>query len=203
VAAREAGPEVIAGHFGLAAAVKARERAAPLWALMLAAVWLDIVFVPLLLAGVETLQRVPGTGPYGGAVIHADYTHSLVGAVLLSLLLGAPATWAWGLRNGVVIGLVSFSHWLLDLVVHRADLPLLPGDAGHFPKLGFGLWRFPAASAALELLLVLAGAWLYWRAAHATALAAGRGVGLAIAASLMILVFGCLVLGLDVSGLDG
>ena len=42
---------MIAGHFGLAAAVKSHERQAPLWALMLATVWLDIIFVPLFLMG--------------------------------------------------------------------------------------------------------------------------------------------------------
>ena len=51
---------MIAGHFGFAAAVKSREPATPLWALMLATVWLDVVFVPPLLTHVETLQRAPG-----------------------------------------------------------------------------------------------------------------------------------------------
>lgn len=73
---------MIAGHFGFAAMIKSREQQVPLWGLMLATVWLDIVFVPLLLAGMETLEPVPGTrGGYGANVIHADYTHSLVGAL--------------------------------------------------------------------------------------------------------------------------
>src|SRR5689334_20583682 len=79
-ALRPGAESVIAGHFGLAAAVKAGERRAPLWALMLATVWLDVVFVPLLAAGVERLDPIPGaTSSYGTAIIHADYTHSLVG----------------------------------------------------------------------------------------------------------------------------
>ena len=40
---------MITGHFGLAAGVKSAERQVPLWALMLATVWLDILFVPLYL----------------------------------------------------------------------------------------------------------------------------------------------------------
>ena len=40
---------MIAGHFGFAAMVKSRERTTPLWALMLATVWLDIIFIPLLM----------------------------------------------------------------------------------------------------------------------------------------------------------
>jgi membrane-bound metal-dependent hydrolase YbcI (DUF457 family) len=192
---------MIAGHFGFAAAVKSRETATPLLALMLAAVWLDIVFIPLFLGGIETLQKVAGAGSYGGNVIHADYTHSLVGAALLSIAFGIPAAWAWGARSGIVVGLVSFSHWLLDLVVYRGDLPVLPGNIGRFPTLGFGLWRSPAISAGIEVILVIAGAALYWRAAQAAVRKAGRARLAAICASLMIPAFGCLVLALDVSGL--
>ncbi len=51
---------MIAGHFALAAAVKSKERQLPLWSLMLATVWLDIVFVPLFAAGIETTETVGG-----------------------------------------------------------------------------------------------------------------------------------------------
>jgi hypothetical protein len=76
---------MIAGHFGFAALVKSRERQVPLWALMLAAAWLDIVFVPFFMTGVERLQTAPGThGGYGNGIIYADYTHSFVGMLVLS-----------------------------------------------------------------------------------------------------------------------
>jgi membrane-bound metal-dependent hydrolase YbcI (DUF457 family) len=203
VATGRASP-VIAGHFGFAALVKARERPAPLWALMLATVWLDIVFVPLFVAGIETIEVLPGThGGYGTGIIHADYTHSLVGALLLSLLFGVFFGARAGRRTAVVLALVSFSHWVLDLIVHRADMPLLPGNAGHFPKFGFGLWRFPAASAVVELVLVAAGAWVYWRAAREVSLAAGSGQRRAAVVGWMILIGGTLVLALDVTGLLG
>jgi hypothetical protein len=193
---------MIAGHFGFAAAVKSRETATPLWALMLATVWLDVVFVPLFLAHIETITPVSGSpGAYGGGVIFADYTHSLVGAAALSILLGLGAAVLWGRRSGLVIGAVSFSHWLWDLVVHRADMPLLPGNLGNFSRLGFGLWRWPAASAALELLLVLVGAALYWRAARQAARAAGRGPGQPGVAGGLVLFFGLLILGMDFYGL--
>lgn len=135
---------MIAGHFGFAAGVKGRERQVPLWALMLATVWLDIIFAPLLATGVETVENVPGTsGGYGNSIIHADWTHSLVGALVLAALFGLVAARPWGRRAGVVLAAVVFSHWLLDLVVHRADMPILPGNAGDLPRLGFGLWKAP------------------------------------------------------------
>jgi hypothetical protein len=60
---------------------------------------------------------------------------------------------------------VAFSHWVLDLIVHRSDLPILPGNAGNLPLVGFGLWR-STPSAVAELVLVVAGSYLYWRAAE-------------------------------------
>jgi hypothetical protein len=83
-------------------------------------------------------------------------------------------------------------------------MPLLPGNPGGLPTLGFGLWRWPAASVAAELLLLLAGAWLYWRAARqAVAAAGGASPGRADLAAGLILLFGLTTLFLDVSGLVG
>jgi hypothetical protein len=194
---------VIAGHFGFAAAVKSKAPAVPLWALMLSCQWLDVVFVPLLVAGVERFTSVAGTkeGAYGGALIYADYTHSLVGAIVLSIAFGAIAALRYGGQSGVVLGLVSLSHWVLDLFMHRADMPILPGDAGDLPRLGLGLWRYPAASAALELALVVSGAVLYWRAARHVA---GRDAALGRRANLCgaaVLVAGVVTLGLNLLGL--
>jgi hypothetical protein len=190
----------VAGHFGFAALVKARERQTPLWALMLACQWLDVVFVPLFAAHLESLVPVAGSqGGYGENIIYADYTHSLLGALALSAALGALGALWWGRRSGVVLGAVAFSHWGLDLVVHRGDLPLLPGDAGHLPRLGFGLWRVPWLALTVELLLVAGGAYAYWRAASETAAAAGRGTRIANLAGAVLLAFG--VVTLTLSGL--
>jgi hypothetical protein len=181
---------MIAGHFGLAAAVKAGRPAIPVWTLMLATAWLDVVFVPLYLSGVETID---GEG-YGGGVIHADYTHSLVGALVLAALFGAVAAWRLGREAGLVLGAVVFSHWLLDLVVHRADLPILPGNAGDLPTFGFGLWRLPAVSAGVELLMLAVGIGLYWRAAAKRDPKRARTLGLSAAA------FGVVTLAADLLG---
>ena len=189
---------MIAGHFGFAAIVKGRETRVPLWSLMLATVWLDIVFIPLLLMKIESLQTVPGLhGGYGENIIYADYTHSLVGALVLSAVFGLIFAPIWGRRCAVVLGFVSFSHWLLDLITHRHDMPLLPGDLGHLPRLGFGLWQFKTASIVLELFLVLVGAWCYWRAAHAVTAQRQRGRGRAIVAAVLIVLFGVGILAMD------
>jgi hypothetical protein len=186
---------VIAGHFGFAAIVKSRERSAPLWALMLATVWLDVVFTPFFLAHRETVQ--PIHAGYGGLIIHADYTHSIVGMLALSAALGAMFLPRLGRRVAVVIALVSASHWVLDLVVHRADMPVLPGNFGNLPYLGLGLWNHPRAAACVELVLVAAGAIMYWRAAMEVSARAGRNGRLASLSAAMIAAFGLLVLFLD------
>lgn len=194
---------MIAGHFGFAASVKARDTATPLWALMLATVWLDVVFIPPFLAGIETIAPVQGArGGYGAHLIYADYTHSLVGALALSILFGGVASLRWGRRSGLILAAVAFSHWLLDLVVHRTDMPILPGNLGSLPRLGFGLWGAPLASMLMELALVTAGAWLYWRAARAAVRRAGTAqLGRADLAGALLLLSGLAVLALDFTGL--
>jgi hypothetical protein len=186
---------MVAGHFGFAAIVKSREKSAPLWALMLATVWLDIVFVPLLLAHRESVE--PIHAGYGGMIIHADYTHSVVGMLALSAALGAIFLRKYGRKVAIVIALVSASHWVLDLVVHRPDMPVLPGNFGGLPYIGLGLWNHPLAAACVEFLLVIAGAAMYWRSAMEVSAKAGRNGKLASWSAAMIAAFGLLVLFLD------
>jgi membrane-bound metal-dependent hydrolase YbcI (DUF457 family) len=190
---------MVTGHFGLAAGVKASERFVPLWALMLATVWLDILFIPLLAAGVESIDDYPGTdGGYGDVVIHADWTHSLVGAAAISIVTGWLVTRWWGRRGGIVIGAVVFSHWILDLIVHRDDMPIFPGNAGDI-RVGFGLWEFKWVSVLVEAAILLIGAFLYWRAATETERAAGVTARRANLVTALIVLSGAVVLALDFS----
>jgi hypothetical protein len=194
---------VIAGHFALAAGVKAHRPAVPLWALMLATQWLDVVFVPLFVAHVERIDIIGGGAPgYGNGIIHADYTHSLVGAVVLSLVFALPAAWRWGRQTAAVLGAVVFSHWVLDLLVHRHDMPLLPGAPPGTPLFGFGLWRWPLVTAAAELALVLWGSLSYLRASVATARAHDpTRLKRARTTAAAVLAAGVLTLALSVAGL--
>lgn len=183
---------MFAGHFGLAAVVKAKQPKVPLWALMASTQLLDILFVPLLLSGVEMIDSSSKNG-YGGAIIHADYTHSLIGALLIAFMAGIAAWRVWGKRGGFTIGLLVFSHWILDLLVHRVDMPLLPGNAGQLPLLGLGLWRFPAVSIILEFALIITGFIMYYRSVlkraekpnKRKAFIAGAVMGLLLAFSLI------------------
>lgn len=173
---------MFAGHFGVAAAVKAKVPEVPLWALMLGTQLLDVAFVPLFLSGAETIETV--SEGYGGALIHADYTHSLAGAVVLALAAGLFSGRLWGKRGGYIMGGVVFSHWLLDLLVHRADLAILPGNLGQLPLMGLGVWRFPTASMVIEAALLVIGFVLYTRSVLTGS--NGETKPLAILASLLM-----------------
>lgn len=155
------------GHFGLAAGAKKWAPQLPLWALFLGTYLLDVIFLFLWIAGIEGLAPIDPALPnaYGGVLIHADYTHSLVGALLIAGIAGWLGSRLWGKRGGTMIAAVTFSHWILDLLVHRPDLPILPGNFGNLPLLGFGLWEVPTVSMLIETVLVIGGAYLYYRAA--------------------------------------
>ena len=159
------------GHFGFAAVVKSSTPKVPLWALMFSTYLLDFIFIFLVAFGIESFAPLDPAHPaYGQVTIHAYYSHSMLGAAIIAVIAGLVARWAWGKKAGLVIGGLVFSHWILDLIVHRPDLPILPGNLGNLPLLGFGLWQMPIAAALLELVLALGGAYLYYRRArHAPA----------------------------------
>ena len=191
--------QVIVGHYGLAAGAKSIDVRAPLWSLMLATQWLDVAFIPTFLLGIETIEILP-PGGYGEVVIHADYTHSLIGALVLSAAFGAVAWWRWDRRLGMLLGAVAFSHWVLDLIVHRGDMPVLPGNAGNLPLLGFGLWGTPVASILLEAVLFVLGVFLYWRSARSIQPRPGSRVRPSLVTGAL-LASGVIVLALDALGI--
>jgi membrane-bound metal-dependent hydrolase YbcI (DUF457 family) len=95
---------------------------------------------------------------------HYPYTHSLLAAVLWALGFAILYVALTRHRRGAcVVFLLVVSHWLLDLVVHRPDLPLYPGSA----RLGFGLWDSLPSTLVAEFGLFATGAVLYSRCTKA------------------------------------
>lgn len=129
----------------------------PVWMAFIAVQFMDVVFALLVIAGIEGGTRMISGEPY----FTIPYSHSLLtsfgwaalGGLIFKLIRpksGAKGFW-------VVFGLV-FSHWVLDLIVHRPDLPLWPGSTLEF---GLSVWNWPYLAFALEMGLLLA-AFLYW-----------------------------------------
>lgn len=157
---------MIAGHIGVAVAAKSSDRKVPIWALLVASFLPDLIFPVLWALGIESMSTLPGTdGGYGKMAFEVDYSHSFIGVILLSIVVWIFTARWWGARGGFILGMVVFSHWMLDLIVHRPDMPLMPGNAGNLPRVGLGLWDAPAAAAVLEAVLVIGGVFLYWRSA--------------------------------------
>jgi hypothetical protein len=75
--------------------------------------------------------------------------------------------------------------------------PHLSGQRDELSEAGLGLWQYPAVSAGLELILVVTGAWFYWRAARSGSVAAGRTTALANTSAIFLATFGVLVLAMD------
>lgn len=152
------------GHYSVSYAVKAVDRGIPLWALFVAVQLVDIAWAVLVLLGIERVRIVPGitaTNPLD--LYYMPYTHSLVASALWAVA-AAVVYRVWrarrpGLRTPTLIGLAVFSHWVLDWVVHRPDLPLYD----NVMKVGLGLWNHPVLALTLEVGLLVLGMVFYLR----------------------------------------
>ncbi len=151
------------GHYGVAFAAKPVQPRLPLWLLFIAVQWLDVVWSVLVMLGIERLRIVKGfTEANAMDLYYMPYTHGLIGALALSVALGGITILFRRDRKAAAFAVIAgaaFSHWLLDLIVHVRDLPLL----GNSMKVGFGLWRHVWLSLPLELATLYAGAILYAR----------------------------------------
>jgi membrane-bound metal-dependent hydrolase YbcI (DUF457 family) len=151
---------VFVGHYGVSFAAKSLERSIPLWVLFLAVQFLDVLWAPFVLLGIEKARIVPGitaSNPFD--LYYMPYTHSLVAALFWSCaggfvyqIIARPSRG----RASLIIGLAVFSHWVLDFIVHRPDLPLYDNTA----KVGLGLWNAPALAFTVEVALLFFGMWL-------------------------------------------
>ena len=151
------------GHYGISFASKRFDQGIPLWVLFLAVQLLDVAWAPFVLLGIEKVRIVPGiTASNPLDLYYMPYTHSLVAALLWSLgafigyRLVAPSRSA---TSACIVAAAVCSHWVLDLLVHRPDLPLYDSAA----KVGFGLWNAPVLAFGLEIALLFGGMWLYFR----------------------------------------
>jgi hypothetical protein len=152
------------GHFAVGFAAKKAAPAVSLGSLFLACQLADLIWPTLVLAGVERFEIRPGiTAVTPLDFIHYPWSHSLVALLVWGAALGLAykllrkSTWA----APVVLALVVLSHWILDVISHRPDMPLtLTGPE----RLGLGLWNSRPATLIVELLLFAFGVVLYQRA---------------------------------------
>jgi membrane-bound metal-dependent hydrolase YbcI (DUF457 family) len=150
------------GHFGVGLGAKAVEPKISLGTLFLAAQFVDLVWPVLLLMGVEHVEIRPGITKVSPLDFTSyPITHSLLMVCVWGALFGLSYWWIRkNTRGALVLGLCVASHWLLDLIVHRPDLPLYPGSSS---LVGLGLWNSLAGSVLVEGLVFVGGLVLYLR----------------------------------------
>jgi hypothetical protein len=173
------------GHYGVVFAVKTERNKIPLWVLFVAVQLLDFLWAPLVLLGIEKMRFVPGiTATNALDLYYMPYTHSLIGALFWSAV--AFAIYKIGWRNiasnsaALLVGFAVFSHWLLDLIVHRPDLPIYDDTL----KVGFGLWNYRRIEFVLEIGILLFGAVLYLKRNGAIV----RKIGIVIFVAALVLI---------------
>jgi membrane-bound metal-dependent hydrolase YbcI (DUF457 family) len=154
---------VFVGHYGVAFLAKAKTKEIPLWQLFIAVQLVDVVWAPLVLLGIERARIVPGiTKSSPLDLYYMPYTHSLIAAFVWSavaFLAYRAFRPSGGGVAALVLGLAVFSHWVLDLLVHRPDLPLWDDRY----KVGLGLWNYPLAAFLVEGGLLIGGLVFYLR----------------------------------------
>jgi hypothetical protein len=150
------------GHYGAAFVAKRVEPRLPLWALLLAAQFVDVCWAIFIMLGVEKASLNASLPSNPLELSFMPYTHSFVatlgwgtGAFLVGML-----SMHGGVRRiafGLVLAATVMSHWFLDWIMHRQDLPLWGDEV----KVGLALWNWPLTSYFLELAVVAASiAWM-------------------------------------------
>jgi hypothetical protein len=152
---------IFIGHYAVALGTKRLAPTVSLGALFLAAQWADLLWPTLVLAGVEHFTIRPGSTTVTPLDFdYYPYSHSLLmllgWGIVVGLIYRVVTGRPW--RAAVVLAALVPSHWVLDVIVHRPDMPIAPVVG---PRLGLGLWNSLPGTLAIEFGLYAIGIWLY------------------------------------------
>jgi hypothetical protein len=153
------------GHFGVALAAKRAAPRASLGTLVFAAQFADLLWPILLLFGVERVRIVPGLLPASPLdFVSYPVSHSLVAQLGWGALVGAAYFLICrSVPRAAIVGLVVPTHWLLDFISHRPDMPIFPGGG----RFGLGMWNSVPVTVVVEYALFAAGVAIYLSATRA------------------------------------
>ena len=164
-------------HLAVGLAAKPVAPKAALWLLLAASEALDFLFIGFLLLGIEK-SAVSQTDFFHGVQISQPgslaWSHGLTMSLVWSILFALIAYLVFrDRRTSLIVGLVVFSHWVLDLIVHPAELPLFFNGSA---MVGFGLWTSGpglVASIIQEIIMIIAGVVIYMTARNRKSLKRG------------------------------
>lgn len=149
------------GHYALAFGAKRFAPAVSLGTLFLACQLADLLWPTLLVLGIEHVEIDPGNTlmtPLN--FISYPYSHSFVALIGWAALFALAYRTIRGWHPAAIATLAAlvFSHYVLDVITHRPDLPItLTGSR----RLGFGLWNYPGTTLAIESAMFITGTTLY------------------------------------------
>jgi len=148
------------GHFALGFALKRAAPRANLGWLIASVSFLDLVWPIFVLTDIERVEVDQGNTVFTPLdFVFYPYSHSLAAALIWSVIFAAVYLVFSKYKTGSVVAAVGvLSHWILDAIVHRPDLPLYPGSER---KIGFGVWDSFPATLVIEIAMFGLGVWLY------------------------------------------
>jgi hypothetical protein len=184
-------PLMFLGHMAVGLAARRMHPEVSLAAWFVAVYLADLVWPVMLLLGFEHVRIAPGITAFTPLDFY-DYpiTHSLVGALAWSSFFAG----AWLVKHrtapfavprpgyaALLLGAGVVSHWVLDAIAHRPDMPVLP----HGPYVGLGLWYSIPATLLVELAMFGTGLAIYVRAGGA----GGRRVSFWLLIAFMVVAY--------------
>jgi hypothetical protein len=148
------------GHFGAGLAAKSVTPRPSLGTLLLASQFIDLIWPVFLILGAERVELDPGNTVVTPLnFVSYPLSHSALAVLGWSVLVGiAYYAFRRQRKDSLVLGALVMSHWVLDLLSHRPDLPLVPGGD---LKLGMGLWNSLPLTIVVEGALFVLGVVLY------------------------------------------
>lgn len=150
------------GHFALALSAKKIDKLPSLAIMFVAVQLLDLLWPIFVLLGFETFKiEVGNTAITPLDFVSYPYSHSLLMTVIWAVLFSAGYFLITKNKKGsILLGVLVCSHWILDFITHRPDLPLSPFGS---LKVGLGLWNMPVAETIIEVGLFLTGVYMYFK----------------------------------------
>ena len=162
------------GHFAVALGAKKIVPSASLGTTFLAAQFADLLWPTFVLLGLESFAIRPGaTVVTPLEFVSYPYSHSLLALIVWGVVIGL--LFRGRQRRSAAIAalaVIVVSHWVLDVVTHKPDMPL----AFDGPRFGLGLWNSRAATVVIEGALFSAGVGIYATATRARDRAGALGL---------------------------
>ncbi len=174
------------GHFAVGFAAKKYAPRTSLALLLAAPLFLDLVWPMFVITGWEQVRVDPGNTRYTPLdFVHYPWSHSLLMCIVWATLFALIYQRITHYRPGTIaiwVGVVS--HWVLDWITHRPDMPLYPSG----PRLGLGLWNSIAGTMIVEISMLVAGVWLYLQSTQARDRIGKYGLGVYVGLLLLLYV---------------